>query len=316
MSSIFSSSDNYFDDKQQQYHFNFPTTRLTITQTSHDKFNPTPQGQKNSYEFRTTTIHDVLNKTDFTTSTGADFHFISFHFKNYLRRGTLLQKCWFSRAPPAKIQKLYRKKKVTHLTKLHKQCTHNGNYLKRRGDDKDGSLWACPRTFINSGTSENTSFQIIWKLCSSSLCREGKVIPQPVSLEVCRLCMPIHKGLISWRDQNSENEKRKQLILEREIFSLEVQRYNSKLQGVCPPPSGYGPCYCFKPSIDLLKYDSQHQGRPTSEKLRAAFSTVIPSRAACDTIKSRIELMRIHEHHPHTYLSRNTHSSARPLREF
>ena len=48
-----------------------------------------------------------------------DFIFLSFHFKNSLRRGTLQQKCWFSRAPPTKIQIfcMFKRKVVKNLRK-------------------------------------------------------------------------------------------------------------------------------------------------------------------------------------------------------
>ena len=47
---------------------------------------------------------DISAIEEIGTSTSFISHFISCHFKNSLRRGTLQQKCWFSKAPPTKIQ--------------------------------------------------------------------------------------------------------------------------------------------------------------------------------------------------------------------
>ena len=63
------------------------------------------------------------------------FHFYS-HFKNSLRRGTLQQKCWFSRAPPTKIQILcmLKRKVVKNLrknSKLKAKIT-NFNTLRKK----------------------------------------------------------------------------------------------------------------------------------------------------------------------------------------
>ena len=55
------------------------------------------------------------------------FNLISFHFENFLRRGTLEQKCWFSRALQLKYKYLIDKKIVKNLAK--KKVTLNNLQL-------------------------------------------------------------------------------------------------------------------------------------------------------------------------------------------
>ena len=78
-------------------------------------------------------------------STPKAFHFIFFHFKNSLRRGTLQQKCWFSRAPPTKIQILcmLKRKVVKNLRKnsnLKAKIT-NFNTLRKKKELKEQRLF-------------------------------------------------------------------------------------------------------------------------------------------------------------------------------
>ena len=65
--------------------------------------------------------------------------FISFHFKNFLRRGTLQRKCSLSRVPPTKLKMHYRQKSIaknlnTKITYTNKITTSN---LKRK-ESKEG----------------------------------------------------------------------------------------------------------------------------------------------------------------------------------
>ena len=106
LSSILSSSDEDFDDKQQQYNFTFLTTSCTVATTSHGDFGPNPPRQKHNQKFTTTTTHGDMNKTDFT---------------NEHKRDAVLESS----------------RQTTHSHISHEQRTRSRYYLKHRGDDNN-----------------------------------------------------------------------------------------------------------------------------------------------------------------------------------